>query len=81
MRYSDSDDDELEVLRTQDDDSEVKFQKGEAVFEKFHNSVVGNLGFDRTYKALNLSVHNWMGMKDQLKKYVTECTICQKIKW
>ena len=22
-----------------------------------------------------------MGMKDQLKKYVSECTICQKIKW
>ena len=48
-------------------------QKGEAVSEKFQNSVVGHLGFDRTYKAL--------GMKDQLRKYITECTICQKIKW
>ena len=36
---------------------------------------------DRTYKALKLSGHNWVGMKEELKKYISECTICQKIKW
>ena len=51
------------------------------VFEKFHKLVVGHLECDLTYKALKFSGHNWMGMKDQLKKYIYECTICQKIKW
>ena len=35
----------------------------------------------RRYKALKLSGHNWVGMKEQLKNYIAECTICQKIKW
>ena len=52
-----------------------------AVFEKFHNSVIGHLGVDRTYKALKLRGHNWKGMREDLKKYVSECIICQKIKW
>ena len=34
---SDSEDDELEVLKAQDQDSEVRLQK--VVFEKFYNSV------------------------------------------
>ena len=42
---------------------------------------MGHLGCDRTCKALKLSRHNWLGMKDQLKKYISECTIRQKIKW
>ena len=37
---SHSEHDELEVLKAQDEDSEVRSQKGEAVYEKFHNSVV-----------------------------------------
>ena len=77
---SDSKYDELEVSKAQDEDSEVKLQNGSAIFEKFHNSVVGHLGCDRTYKALKLSGHNWVGMKEELKKYIAECTICQKIK-
>jgi len=40
--------DELEVLRAQDENSEVRLQKG------------------YIYKALKLSGHDWMGMKDQL---------------
>jgi len=49
-----------------------------------HNSVVGHLGVDHTYKALKLRGHNWMGMKNDLsglKTYISECIICQKIKW
>ena len=41
-----------------------------------HDSVVVHLGVDRTYKA-----HNWVGMKDDLKKYLYECIICQNINW
>ena len=78
---SDSEEDEVDILKAQDEDSEVRLQKCEFVFEKFHNSVVDRLGCDRTYKALKLSGHHWVGMKEELKKYISECTICQKIKW
>ena len=51
------------------------------VFLKFHNSVEGHLWCDQTYKALKLSEHNWVEMKEELKKYISEWTISQKIKW
>ena len=74
---SDSEDDKLEIVKAQDEDSEVILQKGSVISEKFLNSVVGHLVCDRTYKALKLSGHNWVGMK----KYISECRICQNIKW
>ena len=43
--------------------------------------MVGHLGCDRTCKALKNFEHNWVGMKEELKKYISECTICKKIKW
>ena len=43
--------------------------------------MIGHLGVDRTYKALKLRGHNWKGMREDLKSYITECIICQKIKW
>jgi len=68
--------------RVQNDDSEVSFQEKQVIFEQiYNNSVVGHLGMDRTYKAIKLRCHNWMGMKEDLKKYISECIICQKIKW
>ena len=77
---NDSEDDELEIIKAQED-SVVKLQKGSVIFEKFHNSVFGHLGCDRTYKALKISGYNGVGMKEELKNYISECTICQKIKW
>ena len=68
-------------VKVPDEDSEIRLQKGEGVSEKFHNSVVGHLGYDRTYKALKILGHNWLVMKDLLKMYISECTIYQKIKW
>ena len=65
--------------RVQNDDSEVSFQEKQSI--QMNNSVVGHLGVDRTYKALKLRGHNWMGMKEDLKNYTSECIICQKIKW
>ena len=52
---SDSEDEELEVNKAQDEDSEVRFQNDSAIFEKFHNSVVGHLGCDGRDKSLKLS--------------------------
>ena len=74
---SDSEDDELEVMKAQDEDSEVRLPNGEAVLD---NSVVGHPGCDRIYKVLKFSGHKWVRIKDLLKKYISECTICQKIK-
>ena len=51
---SDSEDDELEVVNAQDEDSEVRLPKGYDVFEKFHNSVVGHLGLIRLRNFLDI---------------------------
>ena len=45
---SDLEEDELEVVKAQDEDSEVRLQKGVGVYEKFHNSVVSHLRCDLT---------------------------------
>ena len=66
--------------RVQDEDSEVSFQEKQAIFEKMHNSA-RHLGVDRSYKAFKLREYNWMGMREDLKTYISECIICQKIKW
>ena len=77
---SDEEGDEIVASRVQDDDSEVSLQEKQAIFEQSHNSVIEHLGVDRTYKALKLRCHNWKGMREDLKSYITECIICQKIK-
>ena len=71
----------LIASRVPGDDFEVSFQEKQAIFEQIHNSVVGHLGVDRTYNSLKLRGYNWMGMKEDLKTYISECIICQKIKW
>ena len=43
--------------------------------------MVGYLGCDRTHKVLKFSGHNWVGMKEELKKNISECKIRQKINW
>jgi len=48
----------------QDDNSEVSLQEKQAIFEQSHNSVIGHLGVDRTYKALKLRGHNWKGIRE-----------------
>ena len=55
---SDEEGDEIVAIRAQNDESELKFQENQAVFEKMHNSVVGHQGVDRTHKALKLRRHN-----------------------
>ncbi|TYK23012.1 Transposon Tf2-6 polyprotein [Cucumis melo var. makuwa] len=39
----------------------------------------GHSGFLRTYKRMNGEIH-WMGMKNDVKKYVEQCEICQRNK-
>ena len=72
---------EIIASRVQDADSEVSSQEKPAIFAQFYNSVIGHQGVDRTYKALKLQGHNWKGMREDLKTYVSEYIICQKIKW
>ena len=68
MKILDEEGDEIVPLRAQDDKSEVRWQEKQ-VFEKMHNSVV-HLGVDRTYKALKLQGHNWMGINEDLKNHI-----------
>ncbi|TYK14722.1 Transposon Ty3-G Gag-Pol polyprotein [Cucumis melo var. makuwa] len=47
----------------------------------FHDSVLGgHSGFLRTYKRMSGELH-WQGMKNDVKKYVEQCEICQRNKY
>ncbi|KAA0033720.1 hypothetical protein IC582_013177 [Cucumis melo] len=51
-----------------------------SLLHTFHDSVLGgHSGFLRTYKRMNGEIH-WMGMKNDVKKYVEQCEICQRNK-
>jgi len=63
---SDEEGNEIVASRVQDDDSEVSFQEKQSIFEQMHNSVVGHLGLDRTYKSLKLRGHNRKGTKEDI---------------
>jgi len=78
---SDEEGNEIVASRVQDDDSEVSLEEKQAIFEQSQNSVIGHLGVYRTYKALKLRGHNWKGMREDLKNYISGRIICQKIKW
>jgi cleavage and polyadenylation specificity factor subunit 1 len=50
------------------------------IFSRFHNSMVGHFGIDRTLKALAKAGHGWRGMRADVTGWINECGICQKIK-
>ena len=51
------------------------------VFSRYHNSTVGHYGVERTLKAMSLRGHVWDGMRRNVSKWISECSICQKIKF
>ncbi|KAL4018114.1 hypothetical protein IC575_021704 [Cucumis melo] len=47
----------------------------------FHDSVLGgHSGFLRTYKRMSGELY-WQGMKNDIKKYVEQCEVCQRNKY
>jgi hypothetical protein len=52
-----------------------------AIFAKFHNSMVSHLGVERTLQAMSKCGHGWAGMRQEVTAWISECGICQKIKW
>ena len=51
------------------------------VFARYHNSIVGHLSVERTLKAMSLGGHSWARMKQNVKNWIGECDMCQKIKY
>jgi hypothetical protein len=51
------------------------------VFSRYHNSIVGHHGVERTLKAMSLGDHAWAGMRQNVSNWIDECSICQKIKF
>ena len=47
----------------------------------YHNSIVGGHSrFLRTYRRLASDVY-WVGMKNDIKQFVAECSVCQQNKY
>jgi len=39
------------------------------------------LGVERTLQAMSKCGHGWAGMRQEVTAWISECGICQKIKW
>jgi Integrase zinc binding domain/Integrase core domain len=52
-----------------------------AIFAKFHNSSVGHFGVENTLKTMAAMGHGWRGMRKDVRNWISECAICQKIKY
>ncbi|KAA0051377.1 T32E20.30 [Cucumis melo var. makuwa] len=73
-------------------DNERLLYKGRVIISKtsslipnllhtFHDFILeGHSGFLRTYKRMSGELH-WLGMKNDIKKYVEQCDICQRNKF
>ena len=51
------------------------------VFSRYHNSIVGHHGVERTLKAMSLGGHAWAGIRRNVSNYDRRGSICQKIKF
>jgi hypothetical protein len=50
------------------------------LFRKYHNSMIGHFGVERTLKAMSKAGVEWRGMRQDVKSWIAECGVCQKIK-
>jgi hypothetical protein len=49
------------------------------IIESVHNQIVGHHGVERTFIKLNNYGHNWLNMKNHIKKFIKLCACCQKM--
>jgi hypothetical protein len=45
---------------------------------RYHNSITGHAGIDRTYRAMTDAGVQWPSLRDDLTSYIQRCAICQK---
>jgi len=51
------------------------------VFARYHDSIMGHLGVERTLMAMSFRGHAWTGMRQNVSNWIGECEICHKIKY
>ncbi|KAA0050226.1 transposon Tf2-1 polyprotein isoform X1 [Cucumis melo var. makuwa] len=52
-----------------------------SLLHTFHDSILGgHFGFLRTYKRMSRKLY-WIGMKNDIKRYVEQCETCQRSKY
>jgi transposase InsO family protein len=47
--------------------------------KKVHNALVGHHGVERTVQALENNGAEWIGMRSDVRQFIKECPICQKL--
>jgi transposase InsO family protein len=50
-----------------------------ASIQKCHNATVGHGGLQRTLRNLKKSKKTWIGIKDDVKRFIRSCPCCQKM--
>jgi hypothetical protein len=51
------------------------------IIESVHNQTIGHHGVDRTFNKLVANGHNWLYMKNHVKKFIRLCACCQKMSY
>ena len=44
------------------------------IFARYHNSIVGHFGAERTLNALSLGGHGWAGILRDVTRMISECS-------
>ena len=55
---------------------DFKEREKRGIFARYHNSIVGHLGADRTLKVISLGGHGWAGMRRDVTRMISEYSIC-----
>jgi transposase InsO family protein len=54
-------------------------KESRGIISSFHDELVGHFGVERTVQMLRAAGHSWKGMTRQVRAFVSQCPLCQKL--
>jgi hypothetical protein len=51
-----------------------------SIFLEYHNDIIGHHGINHTINLLNRTNKNWKGRFEDIRTYISQCPVCQKVK-
>lgn len=58
---------------------ELSIQEKRDLLKRFHGSLSGHHGINRTVNMLRSAGHNWLYMRGDVHKFVSQCGVCQVV--
>ena len=54
-------------------------EEQKAIIGKFHNSLAGHFGCEKTVKKMREHGHNWVNLRAHVQRFIRQCPVCQKL--